>query len=151
MKAATVFYRIASVLLWVAAAGNTYGMVRFWLGTARMSPVRFPWGHSGFSYTQVFLGAGVCCSLCVLFAAYLAWHLGDLARTTPSATGMLGWMLFAYQLVGVYISWVFLSGFVRILFVALAVCLGWAAWLSTGRQRQKRARRGTAETLGAGA
>lgn len=68
----------------------------------------------------------------MLFGAYLAWHLGTLARTTPQAIGALGWVLFAYQLVGFYISLIFLSGFVRILSVVIAICIGWAAWLTTG-------------------
>lgn len=127
---ATAFYRIASGLLFVAAAGSTYGLVQFWQHVGRMNPVRFPWGHSGFSYAQVILGMEVFCSLCVLFAAYLAWYLGGLARTNPRAIGGVGWVLFAYQLLGVYISWIFLSGFVRVLALALALCLGWAAWLS---------------------
>jgi hypothetical protein len=132
---ATTLYRTAGVLLFVAAAGNTYGLLNFWHVAGPMNPVRFPWGHSGFSYAQVVLGLEVFCSLCVLFGAYLAWHLGTLARTTPQAIGALGWVLFAYQLVGFYISLVFLSGFVRILSVVIAICIGWAAWLTTGRSK----------------
>ena len=79
---ATVLYRMASILLFVPAAGNTYGVVRFW-----------------------------------------------------QAAGARGWTLFAYQLLGVYVSLNVLSGPVRILSVALAICTGWAgwaAWLSRG-------------------
>jgi hypothetical protein len=129
---ATALYRIASALLLVAAAGNTYGFVNFWRAAGLMSPVRFPWGHAGFSYAQVVMGFAMFSSLCVLFGAYLSWHLGVLARKTPQAIGALGWVLFAYQIVGFYISVIFLSGFVRILAAALVVCTGWAAWLSNG-------------------
>jgi hypothetical protein len=129
---ATVLYRIASALLFVAAAGNTYGLLKFWQVAGSMNPVHFPVGHSGFSYAQVVLGLELFCSLCVLFGAYLAWHLGAVARTTPQAIGALGWVLFAYQLVGVYISLIFLSGFVRILSAGIAICIGRAAWLSRG-------------------
>jgi len=132
---ATALYRVAAVLLFVAALGNTYGVVRFWQVAGSMNAVRFPVGHSGFSYAQVVLGSWVFCSLCVLFGAYLAWHLGGLARTTPQAIGALGWVLFAYQLVGVYISWIFLSGFVRILAAAIAICIGWATGLAMGERR----------------
>jgi hypothetical protein len=126
----TVLYRIASALLLIAAAGNTYGLLRFWQVAGSMSPVRFPWGHSGFSYAEVVLGFELFCSLCVLFGAYVAWHLGALARTTPQAIGALGWIFFGYQVVGVYISFIFLSGFVRILAITITVCIGWASWLS---------------------
>jgi hypothetical protein len=130
MKAAKL-YRIGSVLLFLWAAGNTYGLLMFWHVAGPMAPVHFPWGHSGFSYAQVVLGYQVFCSLCVLFAAYLAWHLGNLARRTPQAIGAVGWVLFAYLLVGVYISWIFFSGFVLLLSAAIAVCVGWASGLAT--------------------
>jgi hypothetical protein len=128
---ATTLYRVAGVLLLLVVAGNTYAFVNFWHVAGRMDPVRFPSGHSGFSYAQVVLGLGVFSTLCVLFGAYLAWHLGTLARTTPQAIGALGWVLFAYQLIGVYISLISLSGPVRLLFVVIAICIGWAAWLTT--------------------
>jgi hypothetical protein len=127
---ATKLYRTASGLLFLWAAGNTYGLLMFWHAAGSMNPVRFPVGHSGFSYAQVVLGYEVFCSFCVLFAAYLAWHLGALARTTPHAIGALGWVLFAYQLVGVYISWIFLSGIVLVLSAGIAICTGWATWLT---------------------
>jgi hypothetical protein len=128
---ATVLYRTAGILLFVAAAGHTYGLLNFWHAAEPMTPVHFPWGHTGYSYAQVVLGLGLFCSLCLLLGAYLAWHLGTLARTTPQSIGALGWVLFAYQLVGVCISFMCLSGPVRMIAIALAVCIGWAAWLST--------------------
>ena len=129
---ATALYRIGSVLLFVAAVGNTYGLLVFWHVVGPMPPVRFPWGHAGFSYAQVVLGYEFFCSLCVLFGAYLAWHLGTLARITPKAIGAMGWLLFVFQLVGFCASLVFLSGFVRILSAVIAICIGWASWLATG-------------------
>src|ERR1700680_4646845 len=93
-------------------------------------PSAFPSGplrlllRSGRTWYEVF------CSFCVLFAAYLAWHLGTLARTMPKAIGGVGWILFAYSLVGVYISWIDFSGFVLLLTAAIAICIGWATWLT---------------------
>ncbi len=129
---ATVLYRIGSVLLFVAAAGNTYGLLVFRHVAASLPPVRFPWGHADVSYAQVVVGYEVFCSLCVLFCAYLAWHLGTLARTTPQAIGASGWLLFVYQLTGFYFSLIFLSGFVRILSAVIAICIGLASWQATG-------------------
>jgi hypothetical protein len=126
---ATALYRIASVLLFVIAAGNTYGVSRFRQLSESMNNVHFAVGHSGFTYAQFVVALELFCSLCVLFAAYLAWHLGALARTTPQAIGALGWVLFAYQLVGVYITSIFFSGFVLILSAGIAICTGWATWL----------------------
>ena len=126
----TMLYRTASGLLFLWTAGNTYGVLMFWHAVGSMNPVHFPVGHSGFSYAQVVLGYEVFCSFCVLFAAYLAWHLGTLARTMPKAIGGVGWILFAYLLVGVYISWIAFSGFVLLLTAAIAICIGWATWLT---------------------
>jgi len=128
---ATALYRTASILLVVAAAGNTYGIVRFWQAGGALNSMPLPEDHR-VSYGPVVLALGVFCSLCVVFAAYLAWHLSRLTRTTPEAIGPLGWALFAYQLLGVYVSFNELSGLVRILAVALAICTGWAAWLTRG-------------------
>ena len=128
---ATALYRTVGILLFVAAAGNTYAVVRFWQAAGAMNTAPLPEDHR-LSYGPVLLALGVFCSLCVLFGAYLAWHLGGLAKTTPQAIGALGWTLFAYQLLGVYVSFHELSGLVRILTVALAICTGWAAWLSRG-------------------
>ena len=126
---ATALYRTASALLALAAAGNTYGVVRFWQAGGALNSMPLPEDHR-VSYGPMLLALGVFCSLCIVFAAYLAWHLGTLARTAPQAIGALGWALFAYQLLGVYVSFNELSGLVRILFVALAICTGWAAWLT---------------------
>jgi hypothetical protein len=130
---ATALYRTASILLIVAAAGNTYAVVRFWQAGGGMNAVPLPEDHR-LTYGPVVLALGVFCTLCILFAAYLAWHLGGLARTIPGAIGGLGWALFAYQLLGMYVSFHELSGLVRILTVALAICTGWAAWRSRGGQ-----------------
>lgn len=132
---ATKLYRTASVLLFLWAAGNTYGLLMFWRVAGSMNPVHFPVGHSGFSYAQVVLGYEAFCSFCVLFAAYLAWHLGTLARTTPKAIGGLGWILFAYSLAAVYISWINFSGFVLVLTAAIAICIGGAAWLTKAHRQ----------------
>lgn len=128
---ATALYRIASTLLVVAAAGNTYGVVRFWHAGGPLNSAPLPEDHR-VTYGPVLLALGVFCSLCVAFAAYLAWHLGTLARTNPQAIGALGWALFAYQLLGVFVSFSELSGLVRIRSVGLAICTGWAAWLTRG-------------------
>ena len=135
---ASRLYRIASILLLLATVGNTYGLVNFWHVAASTPPVRFPVGHADFSYAQVVLGYQIFCSMCIFFAAYLAWHLAALARRTPLAIGALGWFLFAYQLFGVGISVVFFSGLVRLLALVIAICIGWASGLvATNRQHQQ--------------
>jgi len=60
---ATVLYRTASILLIVAAAGNTYAVVRFWQAAGAMNTVPLPEDHR-LSYGPVVLALGVFCSLC---------------------------------------------------------------------------------------
>ena len=128
----TALYRIAGVLLIVCAALNAYGLSRFWRVAGSMNPVSFPVGHRPLTYAQVVLGLGLFWSVCFLFGAYLAWHLGTLARKTPQATGALGWGLFAYEVVGIVISWIALAGLAHVVLIATVLCIGWATWLSTG-------------------
>jgi hypothetical protein len=135
---ATVLYRIASVLLILVSGGNTSSLWRFWQVAGSMNPVLFPLGHTGITYFQVVVTLELFCSLGILYGAYLAWHLGGLARTVPSAIGALGWVLFAYQLVGVCISFTFLAGPPRILAIGIAVCTGCANWLATTHRHEQR-------------
>ncbi|MGA8595880.1 MAG: hypothetical protein WB676_14270 [Bryobacteraceae bacterium] len=124
---ATVLYRIAGSLLIAFFAGNSYFFVRVRQTSESMNVMHF--GHRALTYAQVFLGLGLFCSLCALFGAYLAWHLGALARTTPQAIGALGWVLFSYQVIAVFVTWIIFSGLVVILSAAIAICTAWATWL----------------------
>lgn len=127
---ATILYRIASVLLIAAVAANTAWLMYFWRTVGSASSVHFPFGHRQLSYAQVILGLEVFCSLCVLFGAYLAWHLGSLARSNPRAIGALAWLLLAYQVVGAFVSLYYLSGFAFAVAAAIAICTAWATSLA---------------------
>ena len=95
---------------------------------AGVNNVRFPGGHAGFTYAQVVLGFGLFCSLYFLFAAYLASHLGGLARTNPQAIGTLSWVFFAVQLASLLMSKIYLAAVPFIISALIAICTGWAAW-----------------------
>jgi hypothetical protein len=86
-------YRSASFLLVLAAAENSFAVERFWRTGGAMNSRPLPENHR-VSYGPVLFALGVFCSLCIVFAAYLAWHLGSLAKTHPQCIGALGWMLF---------------------------------------------------------
>ena len=128
MLKATILYRVASVLLVVFAAANTIWLVYFWHTAAANAPF-FPFGHSNLTYVQVVLALEVFGSLCVLFGAFLSWHLGTLARTAPQFASTLGWGLVAYQAVGTFVTLFYLSGFAFIITAALAICTAWATSL----------------------
>lgn len=123
----TVLYRISCVLLVLFAAGNTYGVLRSRMA-AGMNTLPFPGGHAEFTYAQIVLGFGLFCSVYFLFSAYLASHLGGLARTNPQAIGTLSWVFFAVQLASLLMSKIYLAGVPFILSALIAICTGWAAW-----------------------
>lgn len=125
---ATVFYRLASVLQIVFVAANTIWLVYFWHTAAANAP-HFPFGHSDLTYVQVVLALEAFGSLCILFGAYLSWHLGSLARRFPQAIGALGWTLLAFQVVGSFVCLFYLSGFAFLVSAAIAVCTCWASSL----------------------
>ena len=125
---ATVLYRVASVLLVVFAAANTVWLVYFWRAASANAP-HFPFGHSNLTYVQVVLALEIFGSLCILFGAYLSWHVGSLARRIPQAIGALGWSLLAFQAVGALVCLFYLSGFAFLVAAMTAVCTGWATSL----------------------
>jgi|SRR6185503_17310601 len=86
---ATALYRTASSLLLVAAAGNTFAVGRFWQSGGALNSMPLPEDRR-VTYGPVVLALGVFCSMCILFAAYLAWHLGTLAERLLELSGVWG-------------------------------------------------------------
>jgi hypothetical protein len=138
MMKATALYRIAAVLFIVFAAGHTAGFLRFRPPTTEAAAVRdamktvhFQVGGSSFTYGGFYTGFGLFATLYLVFAAYLAWHLGALAATNPQAIGALAWVFVAVQVVSVGLSWIYFAPLPAIISALVAACLGWAAWLVT--------------------
>jgi len=50
------------------------------------------------------IGFGLLFTVYLLFSAFLAWHLGGLARKNPETTGALGWSIFTVQVVNLVLS-----------------------------------------------
>jgi hypothetical protein len=69
----------------------------------------------------------------MIFSAFLAWHLGELARRLPQAIGALGWILCAVQLSGLVFSLKYFGTPPAVFSALAAICLGRAAWLVPGR------------------
>ena len=133
---ATLLFRIASVLLILFAAGHTVGFLKFKAPTAEgravqesMNNVRFNVGSSNRTFAAFYNGFGLFATLYLLFSAFLAWHLGDLARSNPQAIGVLGWVFAAVQVVSLVLSWIYFLPPPVILSGLVAICLGWASWV----------------------
>lgn len=134
---ATWLYRIAAVVLLLFAAGHTFGFLNFKPPTPEgiavrdaMDNVRFTLGSRSYTYGDFYRGFGLFCTAYLLFAAFLAWHLGSLARSSPQAIGLLGWIFFALQLAGIALSWKYFIPPPIIFSAVLAILTGWAAWLT---------------------
>ncbi|MGH9741559.1 MAG: LIC_13387 family protein [Candidatus Acidiferrum sp.] len=136
---ATVLYRIAAVVFVLFAVGHTYGFLSLRAPTVEgravfdaMNTVHFVVSGHSYSYGGFYRGFGMTCTVSMLLSAFLAWHLGELARSAPSAIGVLGWALFAAQLAGVAICLKYF-GPPQVVFSGVAALLaGWAAWMARG-------------------
>ena len=133
---ATLMYRIASVLLVLFAAGHTFGFMSFKPSNPEalavrdaMNNVHFQVRGADFSYGGFYTGFGLTITVYLLFCAFLAWHLGAVARVNPDAVGALGWVFVAVQVASVVLSWLYFSAAPAILSGLVAICLAWAAWM----------------------
>jgi len=133
---ATWLYRIAAVVLLLFAVGHTLGFLTFKPPTVEgvavrdaMDNVRFTLGSRSYTYGDFYRGLGLFCTAYMVFLAFLAWHLGSLARNAPQAIGPLAWIFFALQLAGIGLSWKYFIPPPLVFSAVLAILTGWAAWL----------------------
>ena len=133
---ASIFYRIAAVLLLLFAIGHTLGFRQSdpaWGVDALLASMRSThFDVQGFSrtYWDLFQAAGFSVGVFYLFAAILAWQLGGLPATTLALMRGIGWTFAVAFAAITIISWRYLF-IVPIAFSALiTLCLAVAAWLS---------------------
>jgi hypothetical protein len=134
---ASIFYRIAAVVLVLFALGHTLGFrqnVPEWGASAVIDLMRsVHFNAQGFyrSYWDFFSAFGLYFSVFLLFSAVLAWQLGSLAPETMSRMRGVAWTL-------AITFWVVTALTVRYGFTTPLVCavvatlsLTAAAWLSS--------------------
>jgi hypothetical protein len=131
-----VFYRIASVLLLLFAAGHTFGFRQNnpqWGADAVLGLMRsIHFDAQGFNrtYWDFFSAFGFFLTVFLLFAAVLAWLLGRLPAETLARVRSIAWALalcFAAITV-VSLRYAFTTPIV--FSVVITLCLTAAAWLS---------------------
>ena len=68
-----------------------------------------------------------------LFEAFIAWHLGKVARRNPHEVTAIGWALVVQQIAGLVLSCMYFAIAPALFSLVLIVCLAAATWLATSR------------------
>jgi len=137
---ASVFYRIAAVLLLLFAVGHTLGFRQTnpeWVGTdaviASMRSVHFDAMGFTRSYWDFFSAFGFFTSVFLLFAAAVAWLLGGLPAETLARVRGIAWALALCFVAITALSWGYVFTIPIVFSALVTVCLTAAAWLSAKR------------------
>jgi hypothetical protein len=133
---ASIFYRIAAVLLLLFAVGHTLGFrqsepawgVDALLGSMRS--IQFEVQGFNRTYWDLFLAAGFSVSVFYLFAAILAWQLGGLPPATLALMRGTAWAFALCFAAITVVSWRFLFILPIAFSIVITLCLTAAAWLS---------------------
>ena len=136
---ASIFYRIAAVLLLLFAAGHTLGFRQSdpqWGVDALLSSMRsIHFDVQGFNrtYWDLFVAAGFSVGVFYLFAAILAWQLGSLPAATLALMRGTAWAFaFCFAAITV-VSWKYLFIIPIAFSILITLCLTVAAWPSARR------------------
>src|SRR6266481_1595351 len=134
---ASMFYRIAAVLLLLFAVGHTLGFRQSdpkWGVDALLVSMRsIHFDVQGFNrtYWDLFVAAGFLVGVFYLFAAVLAWQLGGLPAATLALMRGTRWA-FALSFAAItVVSWRYLFILPIVFSIVITFCLAAAAWLST--------------------
>ena len=133
---ASVFYRIAAVLLLLFAVGHTLGFRQSdptWGVDALLASMRsIHFDVQGFSrsYWDLFEGAGFAVGVFYFFAAILAWQLGGLPAASLALMRSAVWAFALCFAAITVVSWRYLFILPIAFSVVITLCLTVAAWLS---------------------
>ena len=133
---ASLFYRIATVLLLFFAAGHTLGFRQsdpsWGVDTLLGSMRSIHFDVQGFSrtYWDFFSAFGLFFSVFLLFAAVLAWLLGGLPAETLARVRSIAWALAICFVAVTALSWRYAFTTPIVFSIVITVCLITAAWLS---------------------
>ena len=133
---ASMFYRIAAVLLLLFAVGHTLGFrqsdpkwgVDALLGLMRS--IHFDVQGSNRTYWDLFVAAGFSVGVFYLFAAILAWQLGGLPAATLALMRGTAWTFALCFAAITVVSWRYLFILPIAFSIVITLCLTAAAWLS---------------------
>jgi hypothetical protein len=133
---ASMFYRIAAVLLLLFALGHTLGFRQSdptWGVDALLGAMRsIHFDVQGFSrtYWDLFQAAGFCVGVFYFFAAILAWQLGGLPAATLALMRGTAWAFALCFAAITVVSCKYLFALPIVFSTVITLCLIAAAWLS---------------------
>jgi hypothetical protein len=133
---ASLFYRIASLLLVLFAVGHTYGFRQNnpdWRADAVLDVMRsVHFDALGFNrtYWDFFSAFGFFFSVFLVFAGVLAWRLSSLPAETLARVRGIAWALAICFVALTALSWRFAFTIPIVFSALITVCLIAAAWLS---------------------
>jgi len=133
---ASMFYRIAAVLLLLFAVGHTLGFRQSdpqWgvdALLASMRSVHFEVQGFNRTYWDLFVAAGFCVGIFYLFAAILAWQLARLPAATLALMRGTAWAFAVCFAAITVVSWRYLFMLPVAFSMLITFCLSAAAWLS---------------------
>jgi len=133
---ASLFYRIASVLLLLFAAGHTLGFRQNnpeWGADAVLGIMRsVHFDALGFNrtYWDFFTAFGLFFTVFLLFAAVLAWQLGGLPAENFARMRGTAWTLAISFAAVTALSWRYAFTIPIVFSALITICLIAAAWLS---------------------
>ena len=133
---ASLFYRIAAVLILLFDIGHTVGFLQHdpeWkvdslIGS--MKSIHFDVQGFSRSYWDFFVGFGLFVTVFLLLAAVVGWQLGRLDAETVTRVRGIGWSLALCFVVLTFLSFRYFFVLPLIFSIVIAVCLVVAAWLS---------------------
>jgi hypothetical protein len=134
---ASVFYRVAAVLLLLFAVGHTLGFresdpkwgVDALLGSMRS--IHFEVQGFNRTYWDLFVAAGFSVGVFYLFSAILAWQMGGLPSETLSFMRGTAWAFALCFGAITVVSWRYLFILPIVFSIVITVCLIAAAWVSS--------------------
>jgi hypothetical protein len=133
---ASLFYRIAAVLLLFFAVGHTLGFRQSnpqWGLDAMLASMRsIQFEVQGFTrtYWEIFEAAGFSVGVFYVFAAILAWQLGGLPAPTLAIMRGTAWAFALCFAAITVVSWKYLFILPILFSIVITLCLTAAAWLS---------------------
>ena len=133
---ASMFYRIAAVLLLLFAVGHTLGFRQSdpeWGVDALLGSMRsIHFDVQGFNrtYWDLFAAAGFSVGVFYFFAAILAWQLGSLPAATLTLMRGIAWAFALCFAAITVVSWRYLFLIPIAFTIVITLCLTLAAWFS---------------------